>query len=85
MDTNITFRIDSEVKTQMAEICAQLGMTQSATFNMFAKAFVRQKGMPFTLTIEEPATTGQISKAQMLNDTDNILTDFSEDYKRMAE
>ncbi len=85
MDTNITFRIDSEVKTQMAEICAQLGMTQSAAFNMFAKAFVRQKGMPFTLTIEEPATTGQISKAQMLNDTDNILTDFAEDYKRMAE
>jgi addiction module RelB/DinJ family antitoxin len=84
MDTNITFRIDSEVKAQMAEICAQLGMSQSAAFNMFAKAFVRQKGMPFTLTIQEPAAP-KVTKAQMLADTDSVLDAFAEDYKRMAE
>ena len=84
MDTNITFRIDSEVKAQMAEICAQLGMSQSAAFTMFAKAFVRQKGMPFALTIQEPAKPA-VTKAQMLTDTDGLLEEFSEDYKRMAE
>ena len=54
MDTNMTFRMDSEVKTQMAAICAQLGMTTSTAFNLFANAFVRAKGMPFAVTIQEP-------------------------------
>ena len=39
MDTNMTFRMDSEVKAQMSAICAQLGMTTSTAFNIFANAF----------------------------------------------
>ena len=35
MDTNITFRIDNQVKTDMAKICEQLGMTPSAAFNIY--------------------------------------------------
>lgn len=27
MDTNMTFRIDSQIKARMTEICNQLGMT----------------------------------------------------------
>lgn len=83
MDTNMTFRMDSEIKTQMAAICAQLGMTTSTAFNLFANAFVRAKGMPFTVTLQEPART--IPKEQMLADTDHLLSDFAADYKRMAE
>ena len=50
MDTNMTFRMDSEVKAQMAAICDKLGMSTSTAFNIFAKAFVRAQGMPFELT-----------------------------------
>lgn len=46
MDTNMTFRMDADVKAQMAAICSQLGMTTSTAFNIFANAFVRMKGMP---------------------------------------
>lgn len=81
MDTNVTFRMDSELKSQMAAICGQLGMTTSTAFNLFANAFVRAKGMPFAVTLQEP----QITRAQMLADADSLLTDFEEDYKRMAE
>ena len=83
MDANITFRIDSDVKAEMSAICAQLGMTTSTAFNIFAKAFVRAKGMPFAVTVQEPMTT--IPKEIMLNDADQLLSDFSTDYKRMAE
>lgn len=83
MDTNMTFRMDSEVKTQMAAICAQLGMTTSTAFNLFANAFVRAKGMPFAVTIQEP--TQNLTKAQMLADTDQMLANFAADYKRMSE
>ena len=56
MDSNMTFRIDSEVKAQMAAICDALGMSTSTAFNIFANAFVRAKGMPFAVTIHEPVT-----------------------------
>lgn len=82
MDTNITFRMDSDVKNQMAAICAQLGMTTSTAFNIFANAFVRSKGMPFSVTVQEPIT---ITKEKMLADTDQMLDEFAFDYKRMAE
>lgn len=83
MDTNMTFRMDSDVKSQMAAICAQLGMTTSTAFNIFANTFVRVKGMPFPVTIQEPVQS--VSRAQMLADADQILTDFAEDYKEMAK
>ena len=83
MDTNMTFRMDSEVKAQMAAICDALGMSTSTAFNIFANAFVRAKGMPFPATIQEPATA--MSREKMLADTDQMLSEFSADYKRMAE
>ena len=75
MDTNMTSRMDSEVKTQMSAICSQLGMTTSTAFNIFANAFVRAKGMPFAVTItDEPA---KISREKMLADTDRLLYHLS--------
>lgn len=47
MDSSMTFRIDSQIKEQMTEICNQLGMTPSTAINLFVNAFVREKGMPF--------------------------------------
>jgi addiction module RelB/DinJ family antitoxin len=82
MDSNMTFRIDSEVKAQMAAICDALGMSTSTAFNIFANAFVRAKGMPFAVTIQEPVTA--VSREKML-DTDQLLSEFASDYKRMAE
>lgn len=83
MDTNMTFRMDSDIKMQMAAICAKLGMTPSTAFNIFANAFVREKGMPFEVKIQEK--TLDITKEQILADADKFLNDFAEDYKRLAE
>lgn len=83
MDANMTFRIESDVKAKMAEICAEIGMSQSTAFNIFAKAFVRAKGMPFPITLEKGEE--KIPRAKMLADADALLNDFADDYKRMAE
>lgn len=83
MDTNMTFRMDSQTKARMTEICAQLGMTTSTAFNIFANAFVRANGMPFAVKLDSPSST--VTRAQMLSDADDILSDFAQDYKRMAE
>jgi len=83
MDTNMTFRMDKEVKLQMAAICSELGMSTSTAFNLFANAFVRAKGMPFQVTLAEGTVVP--TRAQMLADADELLTDFADDYRRMAE
>lgn len=83
MDTNMTFRIDSQTKARMTEICNQLGMTPSTAFNIFANAFVRAGGMPFPVQLETLAT--EITQEQMLADADDILDDYAQDYKKMAE
>lgn len=83
MDTNMTFRIDSGVKTRMSEICNELGMTTSTAFNIFANAFVRANGMPFQVVVQEPIT--MMSREELLSDAKELLEDFSEDYRRMAE
>ena len=75
--------IDSQVKAQMAAICEQLGISTSTAFNIFANAFVRNNGMPFPLTLNTPSA--EISREQMLADTDAVLSSFADDYKRMAE
>ncbi|MBM6885577.1 type II toxin-antitoxin system RelB/DinJ family antitoxin [Pseudoflavonifractor phocaeensis] len=54
MDVDVTFRIDAEAKAQMEDICAQIGMTTSDAFNIFAKAFVRAKGIPFPVNLYAP-------------------------------
>ena len=83
MDTNMTFRMDADVKAQMAAICSQLGMTTSTAFNIFANAFFRMKGMPFPVAIQEPVQS--VSRAKMLADADQILSDFAADYEEMAK
>ena len=51
--------------------------------SIIANAFVRAKGMPFAVTIQEPVTA--VSREKMLADTDQLLSEFASDYKRMAE
>lgn len=84
MDANMTFRIDSDVKSRMTEICSQLGMSPSTAFNIFANAFVRSKGMPFPVALQDSPVVS-VSREKMLADADQILNEFSSDYERMAE
>ncbi len=83
MESNMTFRINTQVKAEMAEICKSLGMTPSTAFNIFANAFVREKGMPFPVTM--PKQYEMVESAKAVKDAENILDAFGDDYRRMAE
>lgn len=83
MDTNITFRIDSQTKARMTKICNQLSMTPSTAFNIFANAFVRAGGMPFPVRLD--TSSSAMTREQILTDTDDILDDYVQDCKKMYE
>lgn len=85
MDSNMTFRIDTDIKQQMSAICKELGMSTSTAFNLFANAFVRAKGMPFPVIVQPKYEFETVSAEQMAEDAGQILEEFAGDYKRMAE
>ena len=43
---------DSEVKKQLDDFCTQVGMNTTTAFNMFARAVLREKRLPFDVTTE---------------------------------
>lgn len=52
--TNLNIRIDEDIKKQAEEIFSALGLSTSAAFNIFAKTVVRERRIPFELTLNTP-------------------------------
>jgi len=50
--TTFSVRMDSEVKKQLDDFCTQVGMNTTTAFNMFARAVLREKRLPFEVTTE---------------------------------
>ena len=50
--TTFSVRMDSEVKKQLDDFCSQVGMNTTVAFNMFARAVLREKRLPFDVTTE---------------------------------
>ncbi len=50
--TLINFRIDETTKKQMEQVCNELGITMSTAFNIFAKKMIREKRIPFDVSID---------------------------------
>ena len=45
----ITVRLDSEMKSQFDELCEQFGMSVNTAFNIFVKAVIRSRSIPFAI------------------------------------
>ena len=44
--------MDSDVKEQFEEFCSQVGINSTVAFNLFARAVLREKRLPFDITAE---------------------------------
>jgi len=42
--------MDTDIKRQLDEFCAMVGMNTTTAFNMFARAVLREKRLPFDVT-----------------------------------
>ena len=47
--TTVTVRLDSEIKSQFDALCEQFGMSANTAFNIFVKAVIRSRSIPFTI------------------------------------
>lgn len=46
---NVSIRMDSDLKKDFGAFCAEVGMSMTTAFNIFAKKVVRQQRIPFEL------------------------------------
>ena len=51
---NVNIRIDEDLKREFENLCNNLGLTMTVAFNVFARAVVRRKKIPFEISLDAP-------------------------------
>ncbi len=49
---NINFRMDSELKSSLEQVCQELGLTLTSAFTIFATKVAREKRIPFEVAVD---------------------------------
>ena len=52
--TSINIRMDAELKKEYEKILSELGLNLTTAFNVFARAVVRERRIPFDITLNVP-------------------------------
>ena len=52
--TNVSIRMDTELKARADALFSELGMNLTTAFNIFVRQSLREGGIPFKITIEQP-------------------------------
>ncbi len=60
--TAMTIRMDNDLKVQFDALCDEFGMSTNTAFNIFARAVVRKRRIPFV--IEAPAKDDVVNKGK---------------------
>ena len=52
--SNVSFRIDTDIKNQADRLFSQLGMNMTTAFNIFLRQALREGSIPFPITVNTP-------------------------------
>ena len=58
--TLVNFRMDSELKSDMENLCQELGINMTTAFIMFAKKMTREQRIPFDVSLDPFYTKSNI-------------------------
>lgn len=64
--TAISIRLDSDIKKQFDKLCKEFGISTNAAFNLFARTVVREKAIPFAISLNTSAHNA-LAQAQELS------------------
>lgn len=84
--SNVSFRIDSELKAQADTLFAQLGMNMTTAFNIFLRQAVREGCIPFNITINTPNSetiAAMLETERLLNDPSTKRYDVEDALKEL--
>lgn len=86
--TNISIRMDTDLKAAAESLYSELGMNLSTAFNIFVRQSLREGGIPFKITTEIPnhKTVAAMLEAERIakdptvkgyTDMDELLADLN--------
>ena len=86
--SNVSFRIDSDLKAQADALFSQLGMNMTTAFNIFLRQSVREGCIPFEITLNTPnseTVSALIEAQQLMNNPDTKKYDVEDALKELKE
>ena len=84
--SNVSFRIDSDLKAQADTLFSQLGMNMTTAFNIFLRQAVREGCSPFNITINTPNSetiAAMLETERLLNDPSTKRYDVEDALKEL--
>lgn len=72
--TNLNIRTDKEIKEAAEKIYSSLGLNMTTAINMFLRASIRERGIPFELKLNIPTdeTIEAIEEGRMIASDDSV-------------
>lgn len=86
--SNVSFRIDSDLKAQADALFSQLGMNMTTAFNIFLRQSVREGCIPFEITLNTPnseTVAALIEAQQLMNNPDTKKYGIEDALKELKE
>ena len=86
--TNISIRLNNDLKRNFDNLCNELGFNMSTAITMFIKAAVREQGIPFALSLNDYNKETQkvikdankgIGLSKAYNSVDDMMNDILRD------
>ncbi|MFR7350000.1 type II toxin-antitoxin system RelB/DinJ family antitoxin [Peptoniphilus sp.] len=72
--TNLNIRTDKEIKEAAEKIYSSLGLNMTTAINMFLRASIRERGIPFELKLNIPTdeTIAAIEEGRIIANDDSV-------------
>ena len=85
--TNINIRMEKNLKKQAESLFSELGMNMTTAFNIFVRQSVRQKKIPFEISLDVPnaETMEAIREVQEMKKNPSLGKSFTDVDKMMKE
>ncbi|MBR6633089.1 MAG: type II toxin-antitoxin system RelB/DinJ family antitoxin [Clostridia bacterium] len=85
--TNVTMRMDEELKAQLQELVSNLGMDMTTFFTLSAKQAVREQRIPFDITMRIPnaETLEAIAEVKAMKNDETLGKKYTDVDEMMRE
>ena len=86
--SNVSFRIDSDLKAQADALFSQLGMNMTTAFNIFLRQSLREGCIPFEITLNTPnseTVAALIEAQQLMNNPDTEKYDVEDALRELKK
>ena len=70
--TTLSIRMDENLKKQFDTFCSEVGMNTSVAINLFAKAVIRERKIPFEIATNDDPFYSEANQARLKKSIDAL-------------